>query len=104
MWIRRAVTSELLRAKAGGRAPSKGALTKALGSPNLSAVYVCHCRAVNDRAVQAAVENGARSIEELGRTCGAGTDCGSCHSTLARLLGCHVGDSGPELVGATATN
>jgi bacterioferritin-associated ferredoxin len=49
-------------------------------------MYVCHCRAVSDRVVRAAVEAGDRTIEELGRTCGAGTDCGGCHELLAELL------------------
>jgi bacterioferritin-associated ferredoxin len=49
-------------------------------------MFVCHCRAVSDRAVRAAVEAGDRTIEELGRSCGAGTDCGGCHEVLAELL------------------
>ena len=49
-------------------------------------MYVCHCRAVSDRVIRAAVEAGDRTIEELGRSCGAGTDCGGCHELLAELL------------------
>jgi bacterioferritin-associated ferredoxin len=49
-------------------------------------MYVCHCRAVSDRTIRAAVEAGDRTVEELGRSCGAGTDCGGCHELLAELL------------------
>ena len=49
-------------------------------------MYVCYCAGVSDRAVEAAVVDGARSIEELGKRCGAGTECGGCHPVLAELL------------------
>jgi bacterioferritin-associated ferredoxin len=49
-------------------------------------VYVCHCRAVNDRAIAAAVDRGARCVEDVERMCGAGTQCGSCHPEIERLL------------------
>jgi bacterioferritin-associated ferredoxin len=61
-------------------------------------VYVCHCRGVSDQVVQAAVEAGDRTIEELGRSCGAGTDCGGCHELLAEL----IAPCGRELVAAGA--
>jgi bacterioferritin-associated ferredoxin len=53
---------------------------------------------VSDRVVQAAVEAGDRTIEEIGRSCGAGTDCGRCHDVLADLLE----PCGRELVAAGA--
>jgi bacterioferritin-associated ferredoxin len=49
-------------------------------------VYVCHCRVVTDREVERAIADGARTIEEIGARCGAGTDCASCHPELERLL------------------
>jgi bacterioferritin-associated ferredoxin len=67
----------------------KGALTNRLGRLNLRSVYVCHCRAVSDRVVKAAVAAGDRTVEDIGASCGAGTDCGGCHRALARLLGTH---------------
>jgi bacterioferritin-associated ferredoxin len=63
-------------------------------------MYVCHCRAVSDRAVQAAVDAGARSIEDLQERCGAGAECGGCHPALAELLG---GDA-HRLVGAASSS
>jgi bacterioferritin-associated ferredoxin len=41
---------------------------------------------VTDRAIRAAVEAGARTVEDVGRTCEAGTTCGSCHPEIQRLL------------------
>lgn len=49
-------------------------------------MIVCHCRAVNERAVERAIDAGARSVEEVGARCGAGTHCGGCHPELERLL------------------
>lgn len=49
-------------------------------------MIVCHCEAVNDRAVRAAVLAGAETVDDLGERCRAGTDCGGCHGRLERLL------------------
>ena len=49
-------------------------------------MLVCHCRAVNERAVERVIDSGARSVEEIGARCGAGTHCGACHPELERLL------------------
>ncbi len=50
-------------------------------------MWVCHCRAVTDSHVREAIEAGASDENEIGRVCGAGTGCGSCHDELRRL--CH---------------
>ena len=66
-------------------------------------MYVCHCRAVNDRTVRAAADAGAVTVDDLMRACGAGTDCGGCHGVLEELLASTSGVSRvprvPELVG-----
>ena len=66
-------------------------------------MYVCHCRAVNDRTVQTAALAGARTIDELTALCGAGGDCGGCHLLLEELLAASKSFSEenrvPELVG-----
>ncbi|MET0628410.1 MAG: (2Fe-2S)-binding protein [Acidimicrobiia bacterium] len=49
-------------------------------------MYVCSCAGVSDGAVKAAVDGGARSIEDLGERCGAGAECGGCLPALAELL------------------
>ena len=46
-------------------------------------MLVCVCKAVSDRDIARAVANGARTVEDLGRCTGAGTDCGSCRESLA---------------------
>ena len=54
--------------------------TKGLG------MLVCHCRRVNDRAITAMVEEGARSVPEVVARCGAGSRCGGCQAAISRLL------------------
>jgi len=49
-------------------------------------VYICHCRAVTDQRLRAALEDGARDPVDLGRRCGAGTGCGGCLPALQALL------------------
>ena len=50
-------------------------------------MYVCHCRAVNDRTVHAAADAGTLTVDDLMQeTYGAGGDCGGCHTTLEELL------------------
>jgi bacterioferritin-associated ferredoxin len=49
-------------------------------------VLVCHCRKVNDRAVRASVEAGARTVPDVAARCGAGTRCGGCWPAIDQLL------------------
>ena len=49
-------------------------------------MIVCHCRVVSDRAVAAAVRDGAGSLSGVCRSTGAGQDCGSCVFSLKRLV------------------
>jgi bacterioferritin-associated ferredoxin len=53
-------------------------------------VIVCHCEAVNDRSVRAAVLSGASDVEAVGQHCRAGTECGGCHRMLERILHEHA--------------
>jgi bacterioferritin-associated ferredoxin len=39
-------------------------------------MYVCHCRGVTDRTINAAIASGAGTVEQIARRCGAGADCG----------------------------
>jgi bacterioferritin-associated ferredoxin len=48
-------------------------------------MWVCHCRAVSDAKVLQAIAAGAENESDIGRVCGAGTGCGSCHDELRRL-------------------
>lgn len=49
-------------------------------------MIVCCCRAVSDRAIRAARDAGARTLEAVGAATGAGTCCGACHDTIGRIL------------------
>jgi bacterioferritin-associated ferredoxin len=45
-------------------------------------MIVCICRRISDRDVDAMIDNGASTIDDIGRRCGAGTDCGTCVAEL----------------------
>ena len=48
--------------------------------------FVCICRRVNERAVAAAIAEGANTpARQLAAACGAGTECGGCKPALKRL-------------------
>jgi bacterioferritin-associated ferredoxin len=49
-------------------------------------MYVCHCEAVTDRTIRAAIASGARTLEEIRHRCAAGSGCGGCWPELQRLL------------------
>ncbi len=49
-------------------------------------MIVCQCRVVSDRAVDAALAGGARSVSAVCRTTGAAQDCGSCIFTVKALV------------------
>jgi bacterioferritin-associated ferredoxin len=49
-------------------------------------MYVCVCKAVCDREVEAAIDDGATSVEAVTNACGAGGDCGACHKEIADRL------------------
>ncbi len=49
---------------------------------NVEAVLVCLCHPTSDRDVDAIIDDGARTVQEIGRRCGAGTGCGSCVGEL----------------------
>jgi bacterioferritin-associated ferredoxin len=55
-----------------------------------SAMIICVCKAVSDRAIRSAVKAGANSLRDLTRDLGVGTCCGKClpeaKSTLAASL------------------
>jgi bacterioferritin-associated ferredoxin len=53
-------------------------------------VIICQCRVVSDRSVTQVVAAGARSLAQVCRATTAGGDCGSCVSTVRRLLVEHL--------------
>ena len=49
-------------------------------------MIVCLCKAVGSKTIERLIEEGACSVECIGKACGAGTDCGGCRGTLDDML------------------
>ena len=49
-------------------------------------MFVCICAAVTDTQVRSCIARGARTVEEVGEACEAGTGCGSCHDHIDVFL------------------
>jgi bacterioferritin-associated ferredoxin len=49
-------------------------------------MIVCMCFPASERDIDAVIDDGARSVGEIGERCGAGTGCGSCVSELRERL------------------
>jgi assimilatory nitrate reductase catalytic subunit len=47
---------------------------------------VCACRGVRLNRIEAAIEEGCRSVDAIGEVTGAGASCGSCRPEIARAL------------------
>jgi bacterioferritin-associated ferredoxin len=58
-------------------------------------MYVCICAAVTDAELRTCIAAGARTIDEIGEACGAGTGCGSCLGEVDVFLA--AGQSPSEL-------
>jgi len=54
-------------------------------------VLVCHCHRICDRSIRESIREGARSIDEVGASCRAGTGCGGCRPAIAGLLRAQAG-------------
>ena len=53
-------------------------------------MYVCICNAVTEREIARAIEQGARTLEQLAESLGVGTGCGKCRDTAAAYLAHHA--------------
>jgi bacterioferritin-associated ferredoxin len=49
-------------------------------------VLVCICHPTSERELDAVIDDGARTVQEIGQRCGAGTGCGSCVEELRDRL------------------
>jgi bacterioferritin-associated ferredoxin len=49
-------------------------------------MIVCLCHRVSDRTIQGCIDRGARTLDEVGASCGAGTDCGGCRGEIESML------------------
>ena len=63
-------------------------------------MLICHCRAVNERTVEASILAGARGTDDVADMCGAGGQCGGCISAIEELLEVR----GPERDRATVSS
>jgi bacterioferritin-associated ferredoxin len=52
-------------------------------------MYLCICRAIRERDVDAAVRAGARRPVDVFRACGQSPQCGGCAGDLRQRI-CHV--------------
>jgi bacterioferritin-associated ferredoxin len=62
--------------------PKAGAATSAMRA----IVIVCFCVTSSDRDIAEAIDAGAHTVEQVGRTCGAGTGCGSCRGYIRDMI------------------
>ena len=49
-------------------------------------MVICQCRRVSDAAVVATIASGATTAFDVTQACRAGGGCGSCVSTIEKLL------------------
>ena len=49
-------------------------------------MYVCLCKIASDTDVKSAIDDGARTVDEVGEACGAGTGCGACRPMIHEML------------------
>ena len=49
-------------------------------------MYLCICKAVTDRQIRQAVEQGDRTMGDLGIRFGIGIECGKCVDSVRELL------------------
>jgi bacterioferritin-associated ferredoxin len=49
-------------------------------------MLICLCHPASDRDIEAVIDDGARSLADIGRRCGAGTGCGACVGDLKEKL------------------
>jgi NAD(P)H-nitrite reductase large subunit len=47
---------------------------------------VCLCTGTSERKVVKAIDHGARTVDEVGAACRAGTRCGGCRPTIEHLV------------------
>ena len=68
-------------------------------------MLVCHCNVVSDRAIRAAIDDGACDVAAVTAACGAGGTCCGCVPAIERLLAdAALGVRDPEaLAGRHAT-
>lgn len=64
-------------------------------------MYVCVCKAVTDRQLKNAIDNGLCTRKQLFQCFGVGSDCGKCNKEIKELLEVN---STKQLIMKTASN
>jgi bacterioferritin-associated ferredoxin len=49
-------------------------------------MIVCVCRGVSESQVEAVVTAGVKTVDQVSRACGAGSDCGACRFMVAEIV------------------
>jgi bacterioferritin-associated ferredoxin len=49
-------------------------------------MIVCHCAAVTDSTIERLIGEGASSVAEIARRCGAGRCCSPCRDEIGAIL------------------
>ena len=49
-------------------------------------MYACVCFCITEEEIHEEISSGARTEQELGERCGAGTSCGTCVERLGCLI------------------
>lgn len=49
-------------------------------------MYVCICNALNSRAVNQAIDDGAETVGQVYKACGASPQCGKCKFMIREML------------------
>jgi bacterioferritin-associated ferredoxin len=61
-------------------------------------LLICHCVRVCDRDIRECVRAGARTTDDVGRSCGAGTRCGGCREAIESIVQRESADEDEGLV------
>jgi bacterioferritin-associated ferredoxin len=49
-------------------------------------MFVCLCHVTTDSEIRDVIDDGARTVDEIGERCGAGTGCGGCRPMIHDML------------------
>jgi NAD(P)H-nitrite reductase large subunit len=56
-------------------------------------MIVCLCKGVSCGAIRNAIAEGNTTVDQIGRACGAGTDCGGCEGAIEDLVEQELGSA-----------
>ena len=60
-------------------------------------MILCQCKVVNDRQIDDAIANGARSVSAVCRATGAASECGACIFTVKAFVCKHQAEENVRL-------